>query len=196
VGKKRKRRIVGPPGPEHFSARAAGKVITVPRPQAIARLIDTAIWLWFFEKDPLSIHLLTLAAYQCLEDLGKDSGKAPRLKAWIGARQFTTAYDFLRHASNNPLAGIDFAPSSNAPILFDVVASFERIFGNVTIYMRTFWAYFILHPDHPDPDAAKRLLEHAGLFMPEGITVDESMKLGRIEFFAKLTEMFAAQYRD
>jgi hypothetical protein len=114
--------------------------------------------------------------------------------AWLGAQHFTTAYDFLRHASSNPNFGIDFPPSANAPILFDAVAAFDRIFGNQTIYMRTFWAYFVLHPDHPDPDAAKRMLEHAGEFMPEGVTVDEAMKLGRIEFFTKLSEIFAVPY--
>jgi len=195
VGKKHKRRVVGPPGPEQSAARATGKVIVVPRPHAVARLIDTAIWLWFLEKDPLSIHLLILAGYQCLEDLGKKSGKGPRLKSHVGAQLFTTAYDFLRHASSNPFAGIDFAPSSNAPVLFDAVAAFDRIFDNVTIYMRTFRAYFILHPEQPDSDARKRLLEQADFFMAKGITTDEALKLGRIEFFTKLTEMFAAQYR-
>jgi hypothetical protein len=35
------------------------------------------------------------------------------------------------------------------------------------MYMRTFLAFFVLYPDHPDPEAAKRMLERAGEFMPE-----------------------------
>jgi hypothetical protein len=88
-----------------------------------------------------------------------------------------------------------FRLQQNGPILFDAVTAFDRIFGNLTIYMRTFLAYFVLHSDHPDPEAAKRMLEHAGEFMPEGITVEEAMKLWRTEFFTKVSEMFAAQYR-
>jgi hypothetical protein len=195
VGKKSKRPILKPPGPENLAARAAGKVITVLRFDAIARLLDTAILLWFLERDPLPIHLLLMAPYQCLDDMGKKSGKGPRLKGWIGEDHFVTAYDFLRHASSNPNSGIDFPPSANAPILFDAVAAFDRIFGKLTIYMRSFRAFFVLHPDHPDPDVAKRMLERAGEFLPENITVEEAMKLGRIEFFTKLTEMFATQYR-
>ena len=195
MGKKSKRRILKPPGPENLAARAAGKVITVLRVDAIVRLLDTAILLWILEKDPLPIHLLLMAPYQCLDDMGKKAGKGPRLKTWVGEKHFTTAYDFLRHASSNPNSGIDFPPSANAPILFDAVTAFDRIFGNLTIYMRTFLAYFVLYPEHPDPQAAKRMLEHAGEFMPEGITVEEAMKLGRIEFFTKLSEMFAVQYR-
>ena len=194
MGKKHKRRVVGPPGPAHFAARATGKVIVVQRIDAIARLIDTAIWLWFLEKDPLPIHLLMMAAYECLEVLGKRSGKGPRLRSKIGAERFNIAYDFLRHASSNPNSGMDFAPSLNGPILFDAVSAFERIFGNLTMYMRAFWAYFVLHPESPTPKAREKLLQHADLFLPEAITLDEAMKLGRIEFFAKLTEMFAVQY--
>jgi hypothetical protein len=124
VGKKRKRRIVGPPGPKHFAARATGKVIVITRIDAIARLLDTAILLWILEKDPLPIHLLMMAAYECLEVLGKNSGTGPRLRSKIGAQDFNIAYDFLRHASSNPNSGMDFAPWLNAPILFDAVTAF------------------------------------------------------------------------
>ena len=194
MGKKQKRRTVGPPGPEHFAALATGKVIAVRRIDTIARVMDTAIWLWFFEKDPLCVHLLTLAAYQCLDDLGKKSGKGPRLKSSLDAQQFTTAYDFLRHASSSPNAGILFAPSVNGPILFDSVAAFNRIFGNLTMYMRSFWAYFILHPEPPIPKSREKLLQHPDLFLPKAVTIKDAMKLGRLEFFAELTEMFAVQY--
>jgi hypothetical protein len=85
MGKKRKRRQIGPPGPQHFAARAAGKVIVVGRGAAIAELLDTAIWLWFLERDPLSTHVLAVAAYQCLESLGKASGKGPIIKSKLGA---------------------------------------------------------------------------------------------------------------
>ena len=157
--------------------------------------MDSAVWLWFLQKDPLSIHVLILAAYQCLEDLGKKAGKGPHLKAAV--EDFTLAYDFLRHASNNPNAGIIFTPIMNAPILFDAVAAFDRIFDKLTMYMRTFRGYFILRPEPPppNPDFRKRLLKYATEFLPEGITVEEAEKLGRMEFFTKLTEMFAAQYR-
>ena len=197
MSKKNKRRKLGPPGPEHFAARATGKFITVWRHEAIARVMDTAIWLWFLEKDPLSIHLLGSAVYKCLDDLGKKSGKGPKLKIGVAEEDFTTAYDFLRHASSNPNSGLDFAPIVNGMIIFDAVDAFNRVFSTMTIYMRTFRAYFILHPEPEvsNPDLRKRLLEQSDLFLPEAIALEEAMKLGRIDFFAKLTEMFAVQYR-
>src|SRR6266581_6136290 len=162
MGKNQKRRIIGGPGPENLAARATGKVVTVPRLHALARVMDTAIWLWFFEKDLLSIHLLIWASYRCLQDLGKKSEKGPRLETQIGDQQFAAAYDFLRHASSNPNVVIDFVPSINAPVLFDAVAAFNRIFGNLTLYMRAFRVYFALHPEGLTPDSMKRLLERAG----------------------------------
>jgi hypothetical protein len=58
--------------------------------------------------------------------------------------------------------------------------------------MRAHDAYYVLHPPlgggaHP------QLHKHAADFLPKGITVEEAMRLGRVEFFMKLTEMFAAE---
>jgi hypothetical protein len=194
MGKKHKRRKVGPPGPEHFKARASGKVIVVGRGAAIAELLDTAIWLWFLERDPLSIHVLAVAAYNCLEALGKDSGKGPVIKSKIGAEKFDTAYDFLRHASSNPLTGIDFPPSHNGPIMFDAITSFARIFnGYVSLNMEAFRAYFAIHSDLKTSTA---LLEHAEEFLPKGITLQEARSLGRQESLEKLVRLFAIQGRS
>jgi hypothetical protein len=142
MGKKGKRRVLRPPTPEVLAAIKAGKAIAVPRAHAIARLLDTAIWLWFFEKDPLPIHLLSVAAYNCLEDMGRETGKAPKFKSAVGAEQFNEAYDFLRHASSNPEAHNSFPPSANALILFDALHSFDRIFGKLTMYMHAFVPIF------------------------------------------------------
>jgi hypothetical protein len=191
VGKKRKRRVpLKTVSPEALAARASGELPSFPRGTALARVLDTAIWLWFLDKDPLSVHLLIMAAHNCLEGLGKKPGKGPRRKDRAGADKFEAAFDFLRHASSNPQVG--FPPPVNGPILFDAIASFERVFGNVTIYMRTFRAYLITHPEGVDSDARQRLLARSHLFLPKDITIEEASRLGRIEFFAKLREMFAA----
>jgi hypothetical protein len=194
MGKKRKRRTLGPPSPDVLEALKAGKVIAVSRPDAIARLLDTAVWLWFFEKDPLSIHLLVVAAYNCLDDMGKKTGKAPRFKEAVSPDHFSQAYDFLRHASSEATAHIAFPPAMNALILFDAAHSFERIFGKLTMYMHAFRAYFLIF-GVPDYQPRKDLRERAADFLPEGVTVQEVEGLGRLEFFAKLTEMFSVQYR-
>ncbi|MEP6912939.1 MAG: hypothetical protein ABI923_09305, partial [bacterium] len=151
MGKKSKnrRKRPGPPGPQHFALREAGKVVVVTRAGAIAELIDCAIWLWFLEQTPLSIHMLAMASYQCLEDLGKAAGNGPELKEKFGVEKFNTYYVYLRHSSGDQLTGIDFPPMINSPIIFDAVLAFQRIFdGYITAAMLAFRAYFtIIRPD-------------------------------------------------
>jgi hypothetical protein len=195
VGKKNKRRQLGPAKPEVMAAFKAGKTIIVSRPNAIARLLDTAIWLWVLEKDPLAIHLLAMAAYQCLEDMGKKTGKGPKLKAGISDDAFTQAYDFLRHASNNPSAHISLPPSVNSFLIFDAIAAFEGIFDKPTINMRTFRAHFVIFGTteyKPRDDLRHRV----GYWLPEGLTIRDVESLTKVAFFAKLTEMFALQYSE
>jgi hypothetical protein len=191
MGKKRKRRVIGRPGSESIAARKKGLVITTLRGNAIARLLDTAIWLWFEDRDPLSIHVLVCAAYECLDALGKKSGKGPVLKEYLGADQFTTAYDFLRHSSSNPHVELDFPPSINAPILFDAVVAFDSIFGTLSLFMRTFRAYFTVKPEPYVSEVARNSAQE---FLPDGVTVQEVKDLSAPEFFAKITEIFALQY--
>jgi hypothetical protein len=144
--------------------------------------------MWFLERDPLSIHLIIMAAHQCLTDLGKKSRKAPVARDCVGDIQFATAYDWLRHASSDPNDLIDFPPMSNAYLLWDATISFQKIFGGSTAYMRTFHAYFVLWHLPGSPDFRER----ADAFLPEGVTIYEVFQLTRAEFFVKLTEMFAA----
>jgi hypothetical protein len=189
MGRRINRRRKPKPGPLNIAARKAGLVLTVTRRDALVRELDTAIWLWFFEKDPLSIHLIVGAAYTCLCDLGKDDGKAPVAKTWVGATRFTTAYDWLRHAASDPNDVIDFPYRTNELMLWDALISFEKIFGGRSAYMMTFQAYFCLHlvPEKP------KFREGADAFLPDELSVEEATSLGRLDFFVKLTEMFAAQ---
>jgi hypothetical protein len=54
--------------------------------------------------------------------------------------------------------------------------------------MKTFQAFFTLWLAPEEP----KLKKNAGAFLPEGITVEEAERFNRLEFFAKITEMFAA----
>lgn len=78
MGKKSKRRELAPATPEIIAAFKEGRAIAVSRPNAVAHLLDTAIQLWILEQDELAIHLLSIAAYQCLEDMGKEGGIGPK----------------------------------------------------------------------------------------------------------------------
>ena len=195
MGKKRKRKVPTPEsmvGAEVLIARAAGKVITVKRRLAIARVLDMAIWLWFTEKDPLCVHLLVMAPYNCLEALGKKTGKGPKLFARMDRDQFTLAYNFLRHASSNLNDALDFPPLANPILLFDAITSFERIFGTMTIFMHTFFAY-ITSGLVPDLEFSDGVRKSAAELLPKELAAEKVAEWSRIEYFCKASEVFAAQ---
>jgi hypothetical protein len=52
-------------------------ILSVTRKETLIRLIDTAVMLWFAQGDPLSIHLLIMSQYRCLEVLGEKKGLGP-----------------------------------------------------------------------------------------------------------------------
>ena len=103
--------------------------------------LGTAIWLYFHEADPISIHTLTKAAYDVinalnkkrhspmglddmmLKDLGDEflSSKAQR-------RMFhdflNEAANFFKHGNSDPTATLSFDTSWNEVLLFDAVRKY------------------------------------------------------------------------
>lgn len=124
------------------------------------RLMDTAIYNWFFDGDPFVIHLLVCTSYMVLADLGLKSGKGPHIEKNFGRFSMTPVYDFLRHAEPDMLDdSVDLVPTTSEYMLFDAIGSFERLFDGSTAYMRTFDAYYALHSLGRDADP--NLREHS-----------------------------------
>jgi hypothetical protein len=185
--KRRDRRRKIALGPENISAREAGLVITVGRRQAIMSELDTAIFMWLSKLDPLSTHLVVMAAHECLCNIGGES-KGPTARQHVGKNTVNLAYDWLRHASRDPNDIFDFPPRINEVALWDSIGSFIRIFGITTNWMDAFLAYFALHLGAEDPNVR----ENAHAFLPEGVTIDEVDRLNSGEFFVKMLPLFAA----
>jgi hypothetical protein len=191
--KKPRRKKLRYPSPENLAARLSGVAINENRRGTLVRLMDTAIREWFFERDPFPIHLLVCASYMVLADLGGKNGKGPIIEKDFGRFSMTTVYDFLRHAEPDMLNdSVDLVPTVNEWMLFDAITSFGSLFNGSTVFMRTFDAYYVLHP-RLGGGAHPKLHKHAADFLPKGITVEEAARLGRVEFFMKVTEMFAAE---
>lgn len=174
-------------------ARAAGVVVTVTRAEAVARLLDAAIGLWIHDGDAIAVHVLMFASYQCLEDVARYTGKQPPVlrQSVLQGTDPTAAYDYLRHADEHPRAELDFAPEINAPLLFDAVTAFEGIFGNTTLSMRSFRAYYLITPDL---NVSESIRKQADVFLPHGVAVSDVASLSRPDFFRKVAEQFAVQY--
>lgn len=160
-------------------------VTTFSRLGALISLMDTAIWLWFSGKDPLSIHLLAMSCYRCLEILGEEDNKGPIIEKYFDHTQFNLAYDFLRHCSSSLNDVLDFPSSLNGWLLFDCVDALERIYGRSTVFMNVFRAYFSLNSlAYPQKGSEVRN------FFPPGTAEKEFAGLSPRDFWAKLVPAF------
>jgi len=167
---------------ETWMTKALGLFERVPRRDALERQLDTAICLWFSEKNALAIHLIAMASYHCLCDL---KGKKVDLSE--------AAYDWLRHASTDLNDRIDFSREDNTKLLWEATMLCLSLFGSLTPRMRAFQLFFVIQlPKLPqwrtqwgDKDIAP--------FMPKGLAIGDVENLRRREFFRKLTKRFEEQ---
>jgi hypothetical protein len=173
--------------PEVREAFGQGKVMTFNRVQATGRLLENAIKLWFSDGDPLSIHLLVSAVCRVLDDLGKREGKGPRIKAIVGADQYETAYDYLRHAAPEQPVMLALAPMINGMMLFDAVCCFEKVFGDVSVPMQTLRCYFVIWPDL---GLVEKPSQNWRELFPDGVSFEKARTLPRKKFFSTISALF------
>ncbi len=137
----------------------ASAPITITKIDAARRQAESAITMWFFDADPVSIHTLGSAALGVLHDLGERVGepamrfnplyfKADKFEEWKSAAR--RAQNFFKHADrkNDPIAVHEFRPSGNEFLLSDCVDTYTRVAAERTAVMSVFWTYFMLH--HPE----------------------------------------------
>jgi hypothetical protein len=108
--------------PKTIEARKAGRVVTYTRRDALIRVLETAIELWFRGQEDLSAHLLAMAAHECLCSLGYVSF----LKKAVGWTHFGLAYEWLKHAKKDPDDVLDFSPLTNFMPRFTCLLTIRR----------------------------------------------------------------------
>lgn len=137
----------------------ASAPITITKIDAARRQTESAITLWFYDADAVSIHTLGAAALGILHDLGERIGepamrfnplyfKKETFEEWKRAAK--AAQNFFKHADrkNDPIAVHEFRPSGNEYLLSDCVDTYSRVTSERTAVMSVFWSFFMLH--HPE----------------------------------------------
>lgn len=137
----------------------ASAPITITKIDAARRQTESAITMWFFDADAVSIHTLAAAAIGVLHDLGDRIGepamtfnpeyfREEMFEEWKKVAK--KAQNFFKHADrkNDPIAVHEFRPSSNEFLLSDCVDTYTRVTDERTPVMRVFWSYFMIH--HPE----------------------------------------------
>jgi hypothetical protein len=102
------------------------------------RQLREAIWLFFHERDAISIHTLVAAAHQILDDLAKSKGiesirrisiiPSEKQKFWIDT--LNEAQNFFKHADKHPEATLDFNPELQYFFIRDAI----QLYANLTAY--------------------------------------------------------------
>lgn len=124
------------------------------------RQLETAIHLYFLERDPVSIHTLVAASYQIIQDLNKHRNGRPMLfedliDIYIKDghkkevyKKLHEAENFFKHADKDPDEVIEFSPLASESILWEACIKYTELSGEQTSRMQAMNGWFQLkHPD-------------------------------------------------
>ncbi len=171
--------------------------IKISNLDAARRQLQTAIELWFHDKDPVSIHTLTMSAHQIVYDLNKKK-KGPPLA--FDADFVTPEYrkeanrllkipsNFFKHADRRQVAdSIDFNPELSEGFILFTLRGLEFLGQPMSETEAAFTTWSLLNkPNMLSEEGRKRLIHP---FPIEHL--DELRAIPKKDFF----EMFLALKR-
>ena len=137
--------------------------IQISKLDAATRQLDTAIRLWFYSGDPVSIHTLAAAAHSVLHDVAKHQGKTSMLKDICSFFRpekhkeirdlLNEAQNFFKHADKDPHGLLAFNPEVTEIFILDAIFTYEALTGHLVALFGTFKTWMLLH--HPELMAEK-----------------------------------------
>ena len=167
--------------------------LKISKADAAKRQIETAVRLWFFSGDPVSIHTLTAAAHQVLHDVGRSRGAPTILRDLPGARPdyvkrlrtLVSRYEnFFKHANSDPGAVLDFNPEATEIFMLDAVLTYEGLTREAAPILSTFKAWmFIRQPQLMNEVDREKLVQKLN---QTGINLTQ---VSKAEFFAQYLQV-------
>jgi hypothetical protein len=132
--------------------------ITLTKLDAACRQLDTALELWFAEREPVSIHQLAYAAYEVIHFVAKS--KDPNIELLFDSLIIKDEYrrewrnliakeaNFFKHADRDPDGVIDFAPDQAKFFIMFAIHALISMKHQLTTVEKAFqvWLGF----NHPD----------------------------------------------
>ncbi|HCR86091.1 MAG TPA: hypothetical protein DIV86_05380 [Alphaproteobacteria bacterium] len=118
------------------------------------RQLETAVELFFDEKDCISIHNLASSSYQIIHDILRDK-EVESLKEYnfknndMGFKEFkdfnkevSQVWNFLKHANENPSDTLEFEPHVNDFLMRTAIHDLYILNNKISDVMSLFVAYF------------------------------------------------------
>lgn len=131
--------------------------IKLSKLDVVRRQTETAIRLYFFEEDPVSLHTLAAASHEIVRDVTKKTCASPMLleeavNNYIYPErkdEFITALNkarnFFKHANHDHDATLDFNPIQTEFLLLDVCIQYQKLTSELPPLMRAYLAWFMLN---------------------------------------------------
>jgi hypothetical protein len=146
--------------------------------------LETAILLWFEEKDPSSIHTLAVAAQGLLSQMCKERRVEPSLvNARLDAKQgklLRMSQNFFKHGTDRKFKHrkgiIGYVPMFTELVLVDCLSMYQRLFDTLTSLMMLFALHFWLSNPRAYPIQ----------ITAEGIEIEDLRRFTRAEFLEKV----------
>lgn len=125
---------------------------TVSKLDAARRQLATAIELWFYDKDQVSIHTLSFAAYEIIHDVSRKKGRkqtlifdTPFVKkqyrgSWSAAVKRTA--NFLKHGDHDPDGKIEFRPILSELFIIFAINGLETMSISLNEHEWSFFCWF------------------------------------------------------
>jgi hypothetical protein len=172
-----------------------GKVesLIITKPSAARSQLESAIWLWFNEGDPVSIHALAVAAHDCFNALvkhrtQKSSGLQQYLETQSKGRQkrIRLAQNFFKHGAIHLKEKISLHTIDAETFLMDSVSCAELL-GKPSALTRLYAERFLYeHPALITEEALPKFAKNA--------EVHQLVNTTRHEFFLRLWPFFLERY--
>jgi hypothetical protein len=126
----------------------------VTKIDAARRQLETAIELYFADRDPIAVHTLAAAAEGVLAGLLEELGRPNELLEQILPEHRDTvrklmreAQNFFKHADRDAGAVLEFEPDSTEVVLFIACRSHAELAKNTAPMLCMTWWMLLRHPD-------------------------------------------------
>ena|SRR3989344_7680571 len=164
------------------------KGLTISKPDAARRQLETAIRLYFQNGDPVSIHTLTAAAYNVIRDVNNKRSGDPMLTKdkileyvkpefqKMFRDKMNEAENFFKHANRDHDATLTFNPDESEMLIVDACSQYYKLTGEDLPLFVVFRGWYIAN--HQDlfvlPEEQAKLLS---------LSVPSVLEMGRLGYF-------------
>jgi hypothetical protein len=137
--------------------------------------LDSAILLWFMERDPISILVLASNAHDCYHALGKKMGKPSVMQQALERiplsfqERHRYIQDFAKHGFKDLDENVPFEPAIAEAVMTLSVDCHRQIIGKLTPLMALFWLrIFHEHPSFVKREQFPKEVQDSGLLDQAG----------------------------